>query len=61
MASISVRFNNDDCHLKDKIKDIKTSETSGSPYFRRSESEIVKFLLLSGVLESEHKKWAASE
>jgi hypothetical protein len=61
MSSISVRFNNDDRHLKDKIKDLEMSETPGNPYFRRSESEIVKLLLLNGILVSEHKKWTSGE
>ena len=53
--TVTVRFNEDDNDYKQLIKDLKSSNSPNNPYYRRSESEIVK-LLLKDILEREHKK-----
>lgn len=43
--TITVRFSEEDEDYKKMVNDLRKSQKAGNPYYRRSESEIVKLLL----------------
>ncbi len=54
--TVTVRFNDDESVYKGMLNDLKHADLPGNPYYKRSESEIVK-LLLRDILVQEFAKY----